>query len=61
MWVRSLGWEDALEEGMAIPSSILAWPTRAPRAWPRPVPEPGPWREKAWPPLATPVPTECHI
>ena len=25
MQVRSLGWEDPLEEGMAIPSSILAW------------------------------------
>ena len=24
-WVRSLGWEDALEEGMATHSSILAW------------------------------------
>ena len=24
-WVRSLGWEDPLEEDMAIPSSILAW------------------------------------
>ena len=24
MWVRSLGWEDPLEEGMATPSSILA-------------------------------------
>ena len=23
--VRSLGWEDALEEGLAIHSSILAW------------------------------------
>ena len=23
-WVRSLGWEDALEEGMATHSSILA-------------------------------------
>ena len=23
-WVRSLGWEDALEEGMAIHTSILA-------------------------------------
>ena len=23
--VRSLGWEDTLEEGMAIQSSILAW------------------------------------
>ena len=25
MWVRSLDWEDPLEEGMAIYSSILAW------------------------------------
>ena len=25
MWVQSLGWEDALEEGMATHSSILAW------------------------------------
>ena len=24
-WVRSLGWEDHLEEGMATYSSILAW------------------------------------
>ena len=24
-WDRSLGWEDALEEGMATQSSILAW------------------------------------
>ena len=24
-WVRPLGWEDALEEGMAADSSILAW------------------------------------
>ena len=24
-WVRSLGWEDSLEEGMATYSSILAW------------------------------------
>ena len=24
-WVQSLGWEDALEEGMAIHSSIFAW------------------------------------
>ena len=24
-WIRSLGWEDPLEEGMAIHSSILAW------------------------------------
>ena len=25
MWVRSLGWENLLEEGMATHSSILAW------------------------------------
>ena len=25
MQVRSLGWEDALKEGMATHSSILAW------------------------------------
>ena len=24
-WVQSLGWEDALEEGMVTRSSILAW------------------------------------
>ena len=24
-WVRFLGWEDLLEEGMATHSSILAW------------------------------------
>ena len=24
-WVQSLGWEDPLEDGMAIHSSILAW------------------------------------
>ena len=24
-WVRSLAWEDPLEEGVAIHSSILAW------------------------------------
>ena len=24
-WVQSLGWEDSLEEGMAIHSIILAW------------------------------------
>ena len=31
-WVRSLGWEDPLEEGMATHSSILAWriPTEEP-------------------------------
>jgi len=25
MWVQSLGWEDPLENEMAIHSSILAW------------------------------------
>ena len=25
MWIRSLGWEDPLEEGMATHSSILVW------------------------------------
>ena len=25
LWVRSLGWEDPLEEGMATNSNILAW------------------------------------
>jgi len=24
-WIQSLGWEDALEKGMATHSSILAW------------------------------------
>ena len=24
-WIRSLGWEDLLEKGMAAHSSILAW------------------------------------
>ena len=24
-WVQSLGWEDLLEKGVAIHSSILAW------------------------------------
>ena len=24
-WIRSLGWEDPLEDGMAIHSSVLAW------------------------------------
>ena len=33
-WVQSLGWEDALEEGMATHSNILAW--RVPMAR-------GPW------------------
>jgi len=26
-WVRSLGWEDPLEKGIATHSSILAWKT----------------------------------
>jgi len=25
LWVRSLGWEDSLEEDMATHSSIIAW------------------------------------
>ena len=33
-WVRSLGWEDPLEEGVATRSSILAWRIRMDRrAW----------------------------
>ena len=28
MWVQSLGWENTLEDGMAIHSSILAWRTQ---------------------------------
>ena len=33
-WVRSLGWEDPLEEGMATYSNILAWRTPTDReAW----------------------------
>ena len=31
-WVRSLGWEDPLEEGMAIHSSILAWRSQEQRS-----------------------------
>ena len=26
-WVRSLGWEDSLEDGVATHSSIVAWRT----------------------------------
>ena len=34
-WVLSLGWEDPLEEGMEIHSSILAWRIPMDRgAWP---------------------------
>ena len=25
IWVRSLGWDDSLKEGMATDSSIIAW------------------------------------
>ena len=33
-WVRSLGWEDSLEKGMATHSSILAWRITSDRgAW----------------------------
>ena len=32
-WVRSLDWEDPLEEGMAIHSSILAWRILWTEAW----------------------------
>ena len=28
MWVRSLGWEDPPEKGMATHSSLLAWRIR---------------------------------
>ena len=30
-WVQFLGWEDALEKGMATHSSILAWTIRMDR------------------------------
>ena len=30
MWVRSLGWEDPLEDGMATHSSTLAWKIEEP-------------------------------
>ena len=39
MWVRSLSWEDPLEEGMATHSSILAW--RIPMVR-------GAWRAPPW-------------
>ena len=32
-WVRSLGWEDPPEEGMATHSSILAWRIMDRGAW----------------------------
>jgi len=31
-WIRSLGWEDPLEKGMATYSSILAWRTHGKRS-----------------------------
>ena len=37
VWVRSLGWEHPLEEGMATHSSLLAWRT----PW---TAQPGGWR-----------------
>ena len=30
-WVRSLGWKDPLEKGLATHSSILAWKTHGQR------------------------------
>ena len=41
-WVRSLAWEDPLEEGMATHSSILAW--RIP--WTRSLAGYRPWGHK---------------
>ena len=44
-WVGSLGWEDPLEEGMAIYSSILAWRIPMDReAWQ----SYSPWGLKEW-------------
>ena len=40
-WIELLGWEDALEEGMATHSSILAWKI----AWRE---EPGRPRSMGW-------------
>ena len=49
-WVRSLGWEDPLEEGMATHFSILAWGIPMDRgAWWATVPEVA----KSWTRLAT--------
>ena len=42
MWVRSLGQEDPLEEGMAIHSSILVWKIHGQRS----MVGYGPWRRK---------------
>ena len=43
-WVRSLGWEDPLEKGMATHSSILAW--RIP--WTGSQVGYSPWGRKEW-------------
>jgi len=42
-WVQSLGWEDPMEEGMAIHSSILVWRIPMDRGtwW-------VPWVTKSW-------------
>ena len=32
MWVRSLGQEDPLEEGMVVHSSVLAWKSHRQRS-----------------------------
>ena len=45
IWVRSLGWEDLLEEGMATPSSILAW--RIPHGQ-RSLASDSSWGRKSW-------------
>ena len=44
-WVRSLGWEDPLEEGVATHSSILAW--RIPHGQ-RSLADYSPWGHKEW-------------
>ena len=38
-WVQSLGWEDPLEEGMTVHSSILAWTIPMDR---------GVWQARPW-------------
>ena len=32
-WVKSLSWEDPLEEGMVTHSNVLAWRTPWPGTW----------------------------
>ena len=53
MWVRSLGWEDPLEKGMAAHSSIPAW--RIP--WTE---EPGGLQLQNWTPLSKHTHTHTH-